>query len=368
MTAQRGGVRSVADLDLVVDADAHLSERAEQLVPYLDEPYASLFGAGDDGANVATPSYPKDELFRSLGGKVQWQEVADAEAEMEAMERFGIDYVLLTPTLNLYLPIFSDERFAHALAKAYNDFVVAEFLEEGPEGFKACVTLSPLAPHKAAEEVHRLGDHPDVVAALIGSTGVFPPLGDRRYDPIYDALEEHDLPLVLHGATGSFVSAHPFIKRGLKTYWELHVVAHPFSQMIQMTSLVGQGFPERYPDIPVVFQEAGIGWIPYTMYRMDNEYGKRRSEVPLLERKPSEYVKEQFYFTSQPMAEPDETQHLAWWMEMFDGANNLMFSTDYPHYDFDSPDELFTMIRGHFDEETLAKVFGGNAARVFDLE
>lgn len=360
--------RSVSDLDLVVDADAHLSERAEQLVPYLDEPYASLFGASEAGANVATPSYPKDELFRSLGGKVQWAEVKDAEAEREAMDRFGIDYVLLTPTLNLYLPIFSDDRFAHALAKAYNDFVIAEFLDDGPDGFKAAATVSPLKPDRAAEEIDRVADHPDVVAALVGSTGVFPPLGDTRYDPLYDALSDHGLPLVLHGATGSFISAHPFIKRGLKSYWELHVVSHPFSQMIQLTSLIGQGFPERYPDVDVVMQEAGVGWIPYTMYRMDNEYGKRRSEVPLLEKKPSEYIKEQWYFTSQPMAEPRETKHLAWMIEMFDGTESLMFSTDYPHYDFDTPDELFTMVSGHFGREALENIFGRTASEVFDLE
>lgn len=360
--------RSVSDLDLVVDADAHLSERAEQLVPYLDEPYASLFGASETGANVATPSYPKDELFRSLGGKVQWAEVKDAQAEREAMDRFGIDYVLLTPTLNLYLPIFSDDRFAHALAKAYNDFVIAEFLDDGPDGFKAAATVSPLKPDRAAEEIDRVADHPDVVAALVGSTGVFPPLGDTRYDPLYDALSDHGLPLVLHGATGSFISAHPFIKRGLKSYWELHVVSHPFSQMIQLTSLIGQGFPERYPDVDVVMQEAGVGWIPYTMYRMDNEYGKRRSEVPLLEKKPSEYIKDQWYFTSQPMAEPRETKHLAWMIEMFDGTESLMFSTDYPHYDFDTPDELFTMVSGHFDRAALENIFGRTASEVFDLE
>ena len=353
--------------DLIVDTDAHLSERAEQLVPYLDEPYASLFGADEEGANVATPSYPKDELFRGLGGKVQWDDVSTPEALREAMATFGIDYVLITPTLNLYLPIFSDERFAHALSRAYNDFVVAEFLDEGDEGFKAAITLSPLAPHRAAEEIDRLADHPDMVAALVGSTGVFPPLGDRRYDPIFEALSDHDLPLVLHGATGSFISAHPFIKRGLKSYWELHIVSHPFSQMIQMTSLVGQGVPERFPDLDIVMQEAGIGWIPFTMYRMDNEYGKRRSEVPLLQKKPSEYVRDQFYFTSQPMAEPENTEHLEWMIRMFGGQDRLMFSTDYPHYDFDTPEELYRMIRHHFDEGTVRKIFGETAREVFHL-
>lgn len=213
MATEDARIQSLEEVDLIVDADAHISERAEQLVPYLDEPYASLFGADDgdgDTANVAVPSYPKDELFRSLGGKVVWEDVSTADAELEAMERFGLNYVVITPTLNLYLPIFSDERFAHALAKAYNDFLIEEFLDNGPEGFKGAITLSPLAPDKAVEEIDRVADHPDMVAVVMGSTGIFPPLGDRRYEPIYDALEEHDLPLVLHGATGSFISAHLF--------------------------------------------------------------------------------------------------------------------------------------------------------------
>lgn len=369
MTSQSKRLSSIEDLDIVVDADAHISERAEQLIPYLDEPYASMFGGGDDeSANVAVPSYPKDELFRSLGGKLEWEDVNTADAEAEAMDRFGLDYVLITPTLNLYLPIFSDERFAHALSKAYNDFLIDEFLDGGEDGFKGAITLSPLAPDKAAEEIDRLADHPDMVAAVMGSTGVFPPLGDRKYDPIYDALSEHGLPFVLHGATGSFISAHPFIKRGLKSYGELHVLSHPFTQMLQMTSILGQGIPERYPNIDIVFQEAGIGWIPFTMYRMDNEYRKRRSEFPVLQKKPSEYVKENLYFTSQPMIEPEQSKYVAWFIEMFDGTENLLFSTDFPHYDFDTPEELFNMIRNHFGEEEVQQVFGGNAVEVFDIK
>jgi predicted TIM-barrel fold metal-dependent hydrolase len=233
------------------------------------------------------------------------------------------------------------ERVADALSRACNDFVAAEFLDEGDEGFKAAITLSPLAPHRAAEEIDRDADHPDMVAAIIGSTGIFPPLGDRRLDPIFEALSDKDLPLVCHGATGSFISAHPFIKRGLISYWELHIVSHPFNQMPQMTSRIGQGVPERFPDVDIVMQEAGVGWIPFTMYRMDNEYGKRRSAVPLLERRPSEYVEDQFYFTSQSMAEPENTQYLEWMIRMFDGQSNLMCSTADPHYDFDRPEELY---------------------------
>lgn len=171
-----------------------------------------------------------------------------------------------------------------------------------------------------------------------------------------------------HGATGSFISAHPFIKRGLMSYWELHIVSHPFNRMPQMTGRIGQGVPERFPDVDIVVQEAGVGWIPFTMYGMDNEYGKRRSEVPLLERRPSEYVEDQFYFTSQSMAEPENTQYPEWMIRMFDGQSNLMCSTADPHSDFDRPEELSRMIRSRFETEALQAIFGGTATEVFDIE
>jgi predicted TIM-barrel fold metal-dependent hydrolase len=370
--SQSEQLRSVEDLDIIVDTDAHLTEKAEQMVPYMEEPYSEMFtAAAEQDVNIAKPSYPKDELFRDLGGKIQWDDINTAEAQDEMMDRFGLDYAIITPTLNLYLPIFSDKRYAHALAKAYNDFIVDNFLDkEGHDGFKAAITVSPLDPEYAAQEIERLADHPDFVAVIIGSTGTYPALGDRRYEPIWEAVDAADLPLLLHGATGSYVSAHPQIKRALESYAELHVISHPLSQMIQMSSIVGQGIPERYPDIDVVFQEAGVGWIPYTMYRMDMEFEKRRGEVPRIGQKPSRYITNPdgpFYFTSQPMAEPDQTEHLAQLINMFNGQEKLMFSTDYPHYDFDTPEELFNMIRGHFDEEAVEKIFGGTAMKVFDL-
>lgn len=361
-------VSSLDDIDVIFDSDAHLTESPDQLTPYLDEPYKSYFA---DDESIVSPSFPSDELFRGLGGKVQFDIVMDPADEHEAMTKWGSDYVLLTPSRMLQLPYFSDDRYAHALSKAYNDFILTEFLDESYDGFKAPVTITTHQPDKAAEEIDRVAGHDDIVGGLIGSTGITPGLGDRRYDPIWDALESNDLPLVLHGVTGGYIAAHPEIKRALKTYWELHIISHPLSQMIQMSSIMGQGIPERYPDVDIVFQEGGLGWIPYTMFRMDNEYEKRRPEVPLLEKSPSDYITDPdgpFYFTSQPMAEPDNTEYLAQIIRMFNGTENLLFSTDYPHYDFDSPDELFNMIKGHFNKQELQNIYGGTAMKVFGVK
>ena len=110
--------------------------------------------------------------------------------------------------------------------------------------------------------------------------------------------------------------------------------AHTMAAML--TSLVLEGIPERFPKLKIVFIEGGFGWIPSTMWRMDQHFEKFRTEVPHLKRRPSEYVKEHFWFTTQPIDEPDEARHLRSLIEWV-GVDRLLFSSDYPHWDFDDP-------------------------------
>ena len=67
--------------------------------------------------------------------------------------------------------------------------------------------------------------------------------------------------------------------------------SHAFGQMRQITSIVFEGIPERFPDARIAFLEAGCGWAPYWMERMDDEYAKRAAEAPVLKKKPSDYVR-----------------------------------------------------------------------------
>ena len=97
-----------------------------------------------------------------------------------------------------------------------------------------------------------------------------------------------------------------------------------------------EGVPERFPRLKIVFIEGGFGWIPSTMWRMDQHFERFRDEVPHLKRRPSEYVREHFWFTTQPIDEPDEARHLRSLIEWV-GVDRLLFSSDYPHWDFDDP-------------------------------
>ena len=96
---------------------------------------------------------------------------------------------------------------------------------------------------------------------------------------------------------------------------------------------------------------------------MDKHWERLRQETPHLKRPPSEYVRSQCWFTSQPIEEPEQAAHLAdviGWL----GWDRLMFSTDYPHWDFDHPREVFKF---PLTEAQKAMVFRDNAKALYGL-
>jgi hypothetical protein len=134
--------------------------------------------------------------------------------------------------------------------------------------------------------------------------------------------------------------------------------------MVQMTNIVLSGFPERFPDIRWIFMEAGQAWVVFTMARLDNEYKQRSAEAPLLTRLPSEYIRE-FYFTTQPFEEHENPADTRVLLDMMNGSQSLIFSSDYPHQDFNTPASIWDQKR--FDEAEKRAILGENALRLFKL-
>ena len=130
-----------------------------------------------------------------------------------------------------------------------------------------------------------------------------------------------------------------------------------------LTSLILEGVPERFPRLKIVFIEGGFGWISSTMWRMDRHFERFRAEVAHLKSRPSEYVRQHFWFTTQPNDEPDEARHLRSLIEWV-GIDRLLFSSDYPHWDFDDPRTAF---RTPLTEAERLKIFNANARALYKL-
>jgi hypothetical protein len=97
-----------------------------------------------------------------------------------------------------------------------------------------------------------------------------------------------------------------------------------------------EGIFERLPDLKVVLIECGFGWLPALGWRLDKHWKRLKDEVPHLRMAPSEYIRKHFWVTTQPMEETEEPEHLIEVMNWI-GMDRIMFSSDYPHWDFDDP-------------------------------
>jgi predicted TIM-barrel fold metal-dependent hydrolase len=101
------------------------------------------------------------------------------------------------------------------------------------------------------------------------------------------------------------------------------------------------------------------------MQRLDNEYMLRPSEAPLLKKKPSEYMAD-MYYTTQPMETTDNAKILELTFEMINAKERLMFSSDYPHWDFDLPSLIYD--QPFLDEDEKRAILGGTAQKLFKLD
>jgi predicted TIM-barrel fold metal-dependent hydrolase len=125
------------------------------------------------------------------------------------------------------------------------------------------------------------------------------------------------------------------------------------------------GLHERFPKLKVCWVESGLAWVPFLMQRLDNEWMMRSSEVPLLKRKPSDYMREMFYST-QPMEMVNNREALELTFKMINAETQLMYSSDYPHWDMDLPSTIYDL--PFLSEQAKRNILGGNAKRVFNLE
>jgi len=113
-----------------------------------------------------------------------------------------------------------------------------------------------------------------------------------------------------------------------------------------------------------VLIEGGFGWVPSLCWRLDRVTDRLRGETPHLSRRPSEYIREQVWFTTQPMEEPEPREHLRDAIEWI-GWDRLLFASDYPHWDFDDP---MTALPLRIDAAERHAFYLGNAAGVYGFK
>lgn len=342
-----------------IDCDIHQQTKGpEDLFPYLPKAYRErieLFGTGlsqrvgypnggDRGSRA--DSWPED-------GSKPCSDIDLLRADH--LDVYNIEYGILLGQEYRPIPGLPDADYATALARAYNDWMIEHWIEQD-DRVKGAAIIATQDPKQAADELRRIGNHPGIVGALVPN-GTRVPYGQRYYDPIFEVCSELDLAFVIHtGSEGEGAA-------GQASYYIEHRQGRAAAMQQNLASMVFEGLFERFPDLRVVCVEAGYTWLPSFLWRMDADWKALGRETPWVKRAPSEYVFDNVKFTTQPMESPEPQRRLLTVFEWAKAEKTLMFASDFPHFDFDSPELSLPGMK----EEMSRRVFSENAREVYRL-
>ena len=321
----------------VIDTDIHSSYDRRRLLDFLPEPWRTRYASGNEGPGNLSYWNPNGVMRAdAVTPEVERIESSPHHLARHYLDPYGIEYGILNPERSLHIGLGTDPDFSAALVSAINDLLAADWLPADPR-YRASIIVAPNDPELAAREIHRLAANPGFVQVLMPS-GARMPYGQRYFHPIYAAAVEHDLPVAIHpGSEGVGISGAPTAAGYPTNYLEWHTDLIT-SYMAHLVSLVTEGVFVKFPTLKFVLIEGGAAWLPPLMWRFDKNWKALRQMTPWLERPPSDYIAEHIRLTTQPIEEPERPEHLRAILEMFPVERMLMFSSDYPHWDGDTPD------------------------------
>jgi predicted TIM-barrel fold metal-dependent hydrolase len=343
----------------LVDCDVHPAPvNMDEIRQYLPMPWRDRIGGGGRGF-FGNPVHGARLDSTPPGGGPTGSDPDFLRKQL--IDEFGTAYAILLP--RAFCNVHPDPDMGTAIAAAYNDWVADTWLSKyNADGvFKGSITVNHHDPHAAAREIERWAGHPHFVQVMTDS-GARAPFGQRQYYPIYEACERHNLRFAVHpGTDGMGINVQP--SPGYPTHYiEWHTTLS-LNFQAHLVSILTEGVFERFPGLGITLTEGGVSWLPALMWRLDAEWKALRSEVPWLTKAPSAYLRDHVRLSSQPIENPDNSKHLLQVLEMMDAEHIVMFASDYPHWDFDSPTHAFPKL----PDAMHKRIFSTNAREWYGL-
>lgn len=356
---------------LIVDVDSHHyeMEHISEILPYVENDVLKqlLLSNRAKGRGSLLPS---ETSFQDMGGRITRYPLRNSEKTASGthrdvqlgnrwMDALGVDYACLFPTQMLHVGLTTQAELENNLCWAYNRWLTEKILPETAGRFFSMLCLPFNDPEASLRHVETFGDRPGVKGFCVTAIRTLP-VYHNSYMKVYSAIEERGLALSFHSGTNS---AEPLF-RSLNRFATVHALGFPMYNILHMANWVTNGLGERFPKLPVIWIEAGLAWVPFLMQRLDHEFMLRTSEYPNLKKKPSDYMRD-MYFSSQPMEVTDLIQ-LESTFRMINAETQLLYASDYPHWDFDVPSRILEL--PFLSERAKHNILGGNAARLFGLK
>ena len=234
------------------------------------------------------------------------------------------------------MQFFRDENLAAAFARALNDWLAAEWLAKDPRLQRLGRAADPVAGAVGRRRSSGCAGDKRFVQVLMLAMGEHP-LGKSMYWPIYAAAERHGFTVGIHAGSSYH---HALTGSGWPTYYLEDYAAQSLGFHTQLGSLICEGVFVKYPKLKVVLIESGVTWLPPYLWRLSKFWRGVRNEVPWIDRSPEEFVRDHIRLTIQPFDAPPSAAHIGRIMDQLQSDDMLLFSTDFPHWQFDGDDML----------------------------
>jgi len=273
----------------------------------------------------------------------------DPEARIVDLDAYGIDVQMVSLTTPSVELINASEGVAWA--RKVNDSLAA-MCGKYPGRFYFFATLPFQDVKESVKELERAAD--------LGARGItlFSNLAGKpvylpEFLPIYEAAEQHDLPLFVHPAPPVTTEAMKAVRMPLPLYGFI------LDTTMAVTGLIFTGVFERFPRLKLVHAHLG-GVFPYMVGRVDDCFNTYAPDFGYsLSLPPSEYYRRNVYVDTISFHLP--AMHCL-------GVDRLMVGTDYAH-PIGGPDRIMAFVRDlKLPEEGQEKILWRNAARLFKVD
>jgi predicted TIM-barrel fold metal-dependent hydrolase len=271
------------------------------------------------------------------------------------LDPYNVEFGIMNPLSNGQDD--QNSNFGAAVCSAVNDWQL-RWSEQEPR-LKSSICVAYEDAEAAREEIRKRSGNKHFAQILLMSR-TSEALGRKRYWPIYELAVEYGLPIGIHvfGYSGWAAS-----NSGWPSFYIEEMAQHETACSALVASMVVEGVFERFPTLKVVMIEAGFAWLPSLGWRLDKHWKHLKDEVPHLSRLPSDYIKSNFWISTQPMEEPERPAHLVDILDWI-GDDRVLFASDYPHWDFDDP---YFAIPQSLGRDRRRKIFSENAKKVYGL-
>jgi predicted TIM-barrel fold metal-dependent hydrolase len=319
-----------------VDCDVHPAvPHLTSLLPYLNDYWRDQVTTRGM-VDLVSQSYPPNS---PITARPDWRpETGKPGSKLEDMRRhvldpFQVSYAICNPLYAVQM-VFSEDM-QNAFCCALNDWLAREWLDREPR-LRGSIVIPVQNVEKSVAEIERCARDPRFVQVLLLVMGDVP-LGKRALWPIYAAAERLNLAVGIHAGSAYH---NPPTAVGWGSYHIEDYVGQSQAFQTQLTSLIVEGVFARHPRLKVVLLESGFTWLPPYLWRLHKFWRGVRMETPWVDRAPLEIVRSNIRFSLQPFDAPPDPVTLIRLFEHMQSDELVLFSTDYPHWQFEGQDAL----------------------------